>query len=71
MRELDILGAEHGIKTGFEDLVELSANGRYADCSHENEPGCAVRAAVENGELSKDRYSSDIKLKRESEFDNY
>jgi ribosome biogenesis GTPase len=68
MRELGILGAEDGVNTGFEDLVGLSAHCRYADCSHEHEPGCAVRAAVENGELSEDRYSSYIKLKKESDY---
>jgi len=68
MRELGLLGADDGVNTGFEDLVRLSANCRYADCSHGHEPGCAVRAAVENGELPEDRYSSYIKLKKESDF---
>ncbi len=51
----------------FEEFVVLSANCRYTNCSHEHEPGCAIRAAVENGELSEDRYSSYIKLKKESD----
>lgn len=68
MRELGLLGAGDGVSIGFEDLVGLSTNCRYADCSHEHEPGCAVRAAVENGELSNERYSSYIKLKKESEY---
>jgi ribosome biogenesis GTPase len=37
------------------------------NCSHEHEPGCAVRAAVESGELPEDRYASYMKLKKESE----
>lgn len=68
MRELGIVGADDGINIGFEEFGALSAKCRYADCSHEHEPGCAVRAAIEAGELSEDRYSSYIKLKRESEF---
>jgi ribosome biogenesis GTPase len=68
MRELGIVGASDGVNMGFEEFVVLSANCRYTNCSHEHEPGCAVRAAVENGELSEDRYSSYIKLKKESEF---
>ncbi len=68
MRELGLVGASDGVNIGFEDLVSLSANCRYADCRHEHEPGCAVRAAVEEGELSNDRYSSYIKLKKESEY---
>jgi ribosome biogenesis GTPase len=68
MRELGLLGAGDGVNAGFEDLVELSANCRYADCSHEHEPGCAIRAAIKSGELSEDRYSSYIKLKKESDY---
>ncbi|WP_373500080.1 ribosome small subunit-dependent GTPase A [Desulfococcus sp.] len=68
MRELGIVGAGDGVEMGFEAFVALSANCRYANCTHEHEPGCAVRAAIENGELSGDRYSSYIKLKKESEF---
>jgi len=68
MRELGLVGAGAGVDTGFEDLVELSAQCRYANCSHEHEPGCAVKAAVEKGELPQDRYSNYLKLKKESEY---
>jgi ribosome biogenesis GTPase / thiamine phosphate phosphatase len=68
MRELGIVGASDGVDIGFEEFVVLSANCRYANCSHERERGCAVRTAVENGELSEDRYSSYIKLKKESAY---
>jgi ribosome biogenesis GTPase len=68
MRELGIVGAGDGLNMSFEEFIALSANCRYANCSHEHEPGCAVRAAVENGELPEDRYSSYVKLKRESEY---
>ncbi len=67
MRELGIMGASDGIDMGFEEFDELSADCRYANCSHEHEPGCAVRAAVEDGELAEDRYFSYIKLKKEAE----
>jgi ribosome biogenesis GTPase / thiamine phosphate phosphatase len=68
MRELGLLGAGDGINVEFEEFAALSANCRYANCSHEHEPGCAVRAAVEKDELSQDRYLSFIKLKKESAF---
>lgn len=68
MRELGLVGAGDGVDMSFEEFVALSAQCRYTNCSHEHEPGCAVRAAVERGELSEDRYSSYIKLKRESEY---
>jgi ribosome biogenesis GTPase len=68
MREVGIVSAGDGVNIGFEEIVILSANCRYMNCSHKREPGCAVRAAVENGELSEERYSSYIKLKKESEY---
>ena len=68
MRELGLLGVSDGVNQGFEDIVGLSANCRYANCSHTQEPGCAVLTAVSNGELSKDRYSSYMKLRKESQY---
>jgi ribosome biogenesis GTPase len=68
MRELGIVGAGDGINVGFEEFAALSSHCRYANCNHEHESGCAVRAAVERGELSEDRYASYLKLKKESEF---
>jgi ribosome biogenesis GTPase / thiamine phosphate phosphatase len=68
MRELGLLGVSDGVNQEFEDIVALSSNCRYANCCHEQEPGCAVRAAITNGVLNEDRYSSYLKLKKESEF---
>ena len=68
MRELGIVGASNGVDMGFEEISLLSESCRYTNCSHEHESGCAVCTAVERGELSEDRYSSYIKLKKESEF---
>lgn len=68
MRELGLLGTGDGFNQGFEDIALLSEGCRYANCSHEHDSCCAVRAAVKNGELNEERYSSYIKLKKESEF---
>ncbi len=68
MRELGLVGAGEGLHTGFEEFSALSSQCRYANCSHEHEPGCAVRAAIQRGELSEDRFSSYIKLRKESEY---
>lgn len=68
MRELGLLAVSDGVNQGFEDIFGLSLNCRYANCGHEQEPGCAVRAAVTSGELNEDRYSSYIKLKKESDY---
>src|SRR4030043_467284 len=68
MRELGLLGASEGVNKGFEDIIELSMACRYADCSHTRESDCAVLTAITNGELSEERYSSYMKLKKESEY---
>ncbi|MBI4792010.1 MAG: ribosome small subunit-dependent GTPase A [Deltaproteobacteria bacterium] len=67
MRELGLLGAGEGVNKGFEDIIELALACRFADCSHTRESGCAVRTAITNGELSEERYSSYLKLRKESE----
>ena len=67
MRELGLLAVSDGVNQGFEDIIELSVACRYADCSHTRETGCAVLAAITQGELSEERYSSYLKLRKESE----
>jgi ribosome biogenesis GTPase / thiamine phosphate phosphatase len=54
-----------GLDTTFADLEELAADCRFGDCSHTHEPGCAVLAALETGELLRDRFDSWRKLQRE------
>jgi ribosome biogenesis GTPase len=67
MRELGIGAAEEGLIVSFEAIQELSSRCRFADCSHEREPGCQVRDAVFSGQLSQERYESYLKLQRESQ----
>jgi ribosome biogenesis GTPase len=54
-----------GLEATFSDVEELAAECRFADCTHEHEPGCAVLAAVESGALGADRLQSWRKLQRE------
>lgn len=68
MREFGILGAETGMSGGFSDILALGSECRYRDCSHTGEPGCAVLAAVESGEINQAHYDNYIKLREETEF---
>ena len=68
MRELGLLAASEGVNQGFEDIIQLSLDCRYPNCGHKHEPGCAVQAAVKCGTLTEDRYSSYIKLQKESDY---
>jgi len=68
MRELGLLGVGEEVDQSFQEIVRLTLNCRYQNCGHTQEPGCAVRAAVISGVLTEDRYSSYMKLKKESEY---
>jgi ribosome biogenesis GTPase / thiamine phosphate phosphatase len=65
IRELQLWDADEGLGEAFEDVEDVAAKCRFADCSHEHEPGCAVRAAVESGALPAERFESYRKLQRE------
>lgn len=67
MRELGLLAASEGVNKGFEDIIALATACRFADCNHTQEAGCAVRAAIANGDLSEKRYAQYLKLSKESE----
>lgn len=67
MRELGLVGAGEGLDDSFSDIRELSLNCRFADCTHMQEPGCAVLQTIRAGALGEDRYASYLKLKRESD----
>jgi ribosome biogenesis GTPase len=54
-----------GLETAFADIVALAAACRFRDCSHTNEPGCAVVAALVAGGLERERYDAYTKLDRE------
>jgi ribosome biogenesis GTPase len=59
------IGADEGIETAFDDVVDIAAACRFSDCRHDGEPGCAVRDAIGNGRLSEERLASHRKLERE------
>ncbi len=68
MRELGMWDAEEGLSAAFADIEALSAACRFRNCSHRSEPGCAVRAALERGQLSEARLRSYQKLSAENAF---
>lgn len=68
MRELGMWEHQAGIENAFADIEERMNACRFSDCTHNREPGCAVRAALESGELSMERWNSYRKLKTESDY---
>ena len=68
MRELQLTECESGVALTFADVLDLADRCRFGDCKHETEPKCAVRAAVESGELDERRFENYKKLEREQAF---
>ena len=67
MRELGIISAD--LTKSFADIDELASNCRFNDCTHKNEPNCAVQKAIKDGTLSVERLESYWKLKRETKYE--
>ncbi len=64
IRELSLFDYD-GLSGSFQDIEELATQCKFTDCLHQNEPGCAVRQAIEEGRLDEDRLYSYEKMKRE------
>jgi len=68
LRELQLWDAAEGVSQTFADIDVLAAECRFGDCTHEDEPGCAVQAALNAGTLEEARLENRRKLLREQEF---
>lgn len=68
MRELQLWSHEDGATQTFQDIAMLSLDCRFRDCVHQGEPGCAVDAAIQQGELSFERLENYRKLLAELRF---
>ncbi|MFK5985525.1 MAG: ribosome small subunit-dependent GTPase A [Pseudomonadota bacterium] len=68
MRELGNMSVDAGIDETFSEIVELSQQCKFANCSHTNEKGCAILAAINKSELSEKHYNNYLKMKKESAF---
>ena len=66
MRELGMWGVDQGLEEAFGDVERFLGRCRFSDCKHIREPGCAVRAAIESGELELARWESYCKLQAEA-----
>ena len=67
LRALGLTGSEEGITSVFPDIEQLSQSCRFRDCTHNDEPNCAVQTAVESGSLPPDRLASYHKLLLEAQ----
>lgn len=68
MRELGMWNVSSGLGGAFADVEPYLGNCKFSDCKHETEPGCAVKAAIERGELPLARWESYLALKSEARY---
>lgn len=67
MRELGMWGVDGGLEEAFADVEQYLGKCRFRDCRHDREPGCAIRQAIDAGELDESRWESYQKLKAEAQ----
>lgn len=70
MRELQLTDVKTGLDDVFAEITSLAGECRFADCTHEGEPGCRVKAAINDGEIDPERLQRWRKLTREEAFNN-
>lgn len=68
MREIQLWVDNESMNNTFGDIEGFAQNCKFNDCSHTHEPGCAVKKAVNNDEISKDRLNNYFKLKKEIKY---
>lgn len=68
MRELGVWDVSLGLGEAFSDIEQYFGKCKFSDCKHQNEPGCAVKAAIAGGMLPQERWNSYLKLKQEAKF---
>jgi ribosome biogenesis GTPase / thiamine phosphate phosphatase len=65
IRELQLWGTQEDLDDNFDDVAELIGQCKYTTCQHNGEPGCAVRAALDNNSLQASHYADYVKMKLE------
>jgi len=68
IRELQFWGSGEGISEQFEDIESIARQCRFNDCTHQQEPACAIKEALENGTIEPERWKSYLKLQRELHY---
>ncbi len=68
MREVGMAEAASGVENVFDKIAALAKECKFGDCRHENDPGCAVRAAIQSGEVDAAQFENYQNLKKEAEF---
>ncbi len=65
LREVQLWGDEDDLRDAFDDVSALAAECKFNDCTHRNEPGCAVRQAIRDGQLDSKRLVNFQRMQKE------
>ncbi|MCK5033809.1 MAG: ribosome small subunit-dependent GTPase A, partial [Calditrichia bacterium] len=68
LRELGIFNMDEGLNETFNEITHIAEQCQFKDCTHTHEKGCAVKQAVENETIDKNRYNNYLKIQKESAF---
>lgn len=68
MRELQLWGSMESLEETYQDIHEAAGQCRFRDCTHRNEPGCAVRQMLTDGALETARYDNFLDMRAELDF---
>ena len=68
MRSLGMWDVSEGIGNAFADVERFLGKCKFSDCRHETEPSCAIKMAIEAGELTRERFESYLALKKEARY---
>jgi ribosome biogenesis GTPase len=67
LREIGLWLEGDGLERSFAEITALAERCRFRDCSHDNEPGCAVREALAQGEIPSERFLAWLELQAEAQ----
>ena len=70
LREIQLWADEEDLDNVFDEIATIAMDCKFTDCHHQGEPGCAVQMALENGNITPERYNSYLNLKKEIAFLN-
>ncbi|MDE5865434.1 MAG: ribosome small subunit-dependent GTPase A, partial [Lachnospiraceae bacterium] len=68
MRELGMWDVSNGLGEAFTDVEQFLGKCKFSDCKHQTEPGCAIKGAIADSQLSRERWESYMKLKAEAKY---
>jgi len=68
MRSLGMWDVSDGLSETFDDVEQYLGNCKFSDCGHKSEPGCAIKIAIESGDITRERWNNYLQIKSQAKF---